>query len=255
VRCLLADVLRSLVASPSPVGHGLCSFVLEYLVHGDQAPALNDVGAALSALAAFDRDLASCWRALIDQPSRSDGAEMVLGDFDDSCADEPVTPANIERAVLSGCAQRLLGSRRAAFDALRSGFVRCEDLSIQLATFGTADELALVLQGKQTLSAQELLDCFELPHSSVDEEYDAGFAAAGSRADEYFEQVLRDEEQFGDTCRLAMLRWCTALSALPVGGLQDNKVKLRLYGVEVDDNTLPETHTCTREVGKHGSNV
>ena len=35
---------------------------------------------------------------------------------------------------------------------------------------------------------------------------------------------------------------------LPFGGLRENKIQLRLYGVEVDDKTLPETHTCTREL-------
>ena len=44
------------------------------------------------------------------------------------------------------------------------------------------------------------------------------------------------------------MRWCTALDAVPVGGLKDDKVKLRLFGAEPDDATLPETHTCTREI-------
>ena len=41
---------------------------------------------------------------------------------------------------------------------------------------------------------------------------------------------------------------CTALTALPVGGLRENKIRLRLYGPDIDDHTLPETHTCTREL-------
>jgi hypothetical protein len=28
----------------------------------------------------------------------------------------------------------------------------------------------------------------------------------------------------------------------------ENKIRLRLYGPEPDDETLPETHTCTREL-------
>ena len=43
-------------------------------------------------------------------------------------------------------------------------------------------------------------------------------------------------------------RRCTGLTALPVGGLRDHKICLRSYGPESDDVTLPETHTCTREV-------
>ena len=36
-------------------------------------------------------------------------------------------------------------------------------------------------------------------------------------------------------------------AALPTGGLRD-KIRLKLYGPEPDNNTLPETHTCTREL-------
>lgn len=39
-----------------------------------------------------------------------------------------------------------------AFDALRRGFLHCEDLQIQLAAVGKPRELALVLQGSQSLS-------------------------------------------------------------------------------------------------------
>lgn len=64
----------------------------------------------------------------------------------------------------------------------------------------------------------------------------------------YFEALLRDEAAFGEKQRLALFRWCTALIALPAGGLRETKISLRLYGPEVDDSTLPETHTCTREL-------
>ena len=45
-----------------------------------------------------------------------------------------------------------------------------------------------------------------------------------------------------------MIRWCTGLGVLPADGLRDHTIKLRLYGPEVDDASLPETHTCTREL-------
>ena len=47
---------------------------------------------------------------------------------------------------------------------------------------------------------------------------------------------------------MASLIRCTALAALPVGGLGEHKITLRLYGYETDDASLPETHTCTREL-------
>ena len=67
--------------------------------------------------------------------------------------------------------------------------------------------------------------------------------------DAYFEAVLRDELNFSEAQRLLLLKWCTALSSLPVGGVpSEYKIRLRLYGAEPDVSTLPETHTCTREL-------
>ena len=171
-----------------------------------------------------------------------------MDDFDDGAAELAVTPENVHLAVLRGCHARLVSCRSVSLDAMRRGFVRCEDLQIQLAALGPPHELGLVLQGKQSLSVADLLDCFVLPHTSLEEEEAAGFAAVGSHVPESFERLLRDEAFFGETERLALLRWCTALCALPIGGLSESKIKLRLYGPEVDDSTLPETHTCTREV-------
>ena len=136
-------------------------------------------------------------------------------------------------------------------------------LQVQLAAIGL-DGLRNALQGRRSLSADELLDCFELPSTSEYEAAAAGFAAANSPVDSYFEAVIRGTYMpggsplsasgssdafgaFGEAERLALLQWCTALGALPAGGL-DDKIRLRLYGPELDDETLPETHTCTREL-------
>ena len=62
-----------------------------------------------------------------------------------------------------------------------------------------------------------------------------------------FEALLMDEELFCEGRRLQLFQWCTALGALPFGGLRDNKINLRLYEGS-DDATLPETHTCTHEL-------
>lgn len=46
--------------------------------------------------------------------------------------------------------------------------------------------------------------------------------------------------------RLNVLTWCTALTALPCGGL-DSLVTIKYYE-GADDGSLPVVHTCSREV-------
>mmetsp|Transcript_50447 Transcript_50447/g.139696 ORF Transcript_50447/g.139696 Transcript_50447/m.139696 type:complete len:160 (-) Transcript_50447:100-579(-) len=130
---------------------------------------------------------------------------------------------------------------------MRAGFLRHEDLQLQLAALPPA-VLCTMLCGRRTLSSQELLECFALPSSSDAEAAAAGFDAVGSAVPAFFEAALRDDSLFDEAHRLQLLTWCTALTALPVGGLRENKIRLRLYGPDIDDHTLPETHTCTREL-------
>lgn len=110
------------------------------------------------------------------------------------------------------------------------------------------DELTAMVQGQTEFSADELLACFTLPSSSLEAERSAGFADVGARVAEDFEVMLRDGLLLDASARLKLLSWCTALTVLPFGGLRENKIQLRLYGPEPDDETLPETHTCTREL-------
>ena len=238
------------IVDDHPLGHGFCGFVLDFLVHGDESEALRDVAVAIDALAGYDRALADSWRALLElDHAQIADLGMTVDDFDGTAAaDVPVTTHNLPEAVLLGCAGRLLGARRASFDALRRGFLRCEDLTVQLAALGPPQTLSLILQGKRELSTDDLLGCFLLPAASREEETAAGFTAVDSRVAEWFEALLCNAETFGPERRLAMLRWCTALSALPVGGMHETRVRLRLYGEELDDESLPETHTCTREL-------
>jgi hypothetical protein len=188
------------------------------------------------------------WRGLLDAPAHAAELGLAFDDFDDAAEPIPVTATNLPSAILLGCTRRLLSGREAAFQALRRGFVRCEDLQVQLGALGSADELSLLITGKQRLSAAELIDCFAMPSSSVEAQIEAGFAAVGSNVPQLFAMLLHDEATFDEPRRFAMLRWCTALAALPVGGLKQEPIKLKLYGPEPDDETLPETHTCTREV-------
>ena len=159
----------------------------------------------------------------------------------------PLTMENVASAVLAGCQTRLVGRRRRGLEALREGFIKHEDLQLQLAALPTG-VLLTMLKGRVTLSVNELLECFVLPSSSEAEAVAAGFKLVSSSFPRFFLDVLHDGAGFGEANRLQLLTWCTALTALPVGGLRENKIRLRLYGPDVDDATLPETHTCTREL-------
>ena len=241
-------VLCKCVLDDHPIGFGCAQFLFAWLVHGEDVEALHDVHAALRALDDVDPRLSTSWRQLLAlPPSQVDTMGLTLENFVTGEGDAPLTAANLEAAVLSGCRQRLFDERRDAMCALRHGFVRCEDLTVQLAAF-ELDELTSMLQGQMRLSADELLACFAFPSSSEEEARDAGFDDIGSRAAADFEELLRDGSYLDDAARLTLLNWCTALTVLPFGGLRDHKIRLRLYGQEADDSTLPETHTCTREV-------
>jgi len=61
-------------------------------------------------------------------------------------------------------------------------------------------------------------------------------------------RVLRDSDTLGAERRICLLQWATALGALPAAGLAaDRKIRLKLYE-GVGDETLPEVHTCSREL-------
>ena len=226
-----------------PIGRGLCHMTFECLVH-DAPLSLSTVHAGLYALREYDPSLATSWKLLLDDQSHPlDELGLTCGDFDEDADDDaqPVTSETLADAVLAGCRHRLLGVRRSAFDHLRRGFTMREDLSLQLSAVRVAD-LAPTLQGKISLTASELLACFELPSASDVEARDAGFGDAGSAADVYFEAMLRDEAAFDEGRRLALLQWCTALGALPAGGLREHKIRLRLYGSNQSSNAGTGAH-------------
>ena len=202
-------VLLKCIIDDHPIGHGVCPFVLDQLVHGDAGAALElgSPASALSALARFDASLAESWRQLLEVPEHVAG--LTYEDFDPDAPDIYVPPAAVGEAIRMGVTQRLLTSRAGAFAALRRGAHSAEDLTVQLATVGSSDELSFLLQGKREVSAHELLECFTLPRTSVHEEAAAGFAAVGSEVPSYFEALLLDETVFGPEERLTLLRWCT----------------------------------------------
>lgn len=75
-------------------------------------------------------------------------------------------------------------------------------------------------------------------------------ARAFVRASDLLRAVLSDAEAINEGQRLALLQWATGLNALPKGGLKDQAaglIKLLPYP-EAGDATLPEVHTCTRDM-------
>ena len=250
-------------------GGGLASFVLEYLVHGAEARALSSPARAVEALAECDAELAEQWRGYLRAGKLPEGLELELMDFDPEAEEDvPVDATNLDAAVLAGCRHRLLTVRKGSLQALREGFTQLLDLSVQLAPL-SAEQLALLVRGRVSFSASELVECFEWPQLTEAEaeaekkaeeeakvqgkpgatpkakraarEGAAAFVHAGS----LLREVLSDAEAITEAQRLVLLQWATGRNALPKGGLQ-KKITLLPYE-SADEGTLPVVHTCTHE--------
>ena len=235
-RMLLKSVLDD-----HPTGPALSSFVLEFICGAHEARAfrMERPRDALRLLAACDADLAQSWTAMLNASSADFAAfGLTLDCFDDSLPAEPLAATNVGRAVVAGCRRKLLVDRHAALVALREGFTLEGrlDLGVQLAQHSNTD-LSLLLQGKPTLSAQDLLDCFD-------------WSDPCCAAVTYLRELLQDAGAFDATRRQLLLRWCTGRNVLPVSGL-GSKVTFAAADVpqnEVSDGRLPEASTCFHEV-------
>lgn len=238
-----------------PLGRGLGCFIFEYLADSHERRVFSSPNLALAALVDYDADLAGRWSKYLIEPMTGSG--LTLGDFDgsldddDELADEEV-PATVEalgKAIIAGCRWRLLTSRERSLCALREGFVEHVDLRVQLGALSSA-ELMRMLRGNTDLSSEDLLECFHWPDLRAPEhvEREAGFAAANSEVPRYLREMILDESDAGLSVeqRLHLLEWCTALTALPCGGLRD-LITLKI-SAEADPNDFPIVHTCTHEV-------
>lgn len=168
--------------------------------------------------------------------------DLSLQYFDGEIADEsdePVTPANVARAVVVGCRHSLLLSREPELRALRDGFSYALDLSLQLAPH-PCDAVMLLVQGKHSISARDLLGCI------------AWDAPDSSPAAPLLRELIECDESEGldEGQRRLLLRWCTGLIAVPVGGL-----KRRITPIEFvpprgspADASFPDPHTCSSEL-------
>jgi len=211
-------------------------------VHAHSAAAFNSPHAALLKLAEYDAVLAGAWCAVLHSPAKREG--LTLYDFDETLGEEPLTDENTPRAILAACRRRLFTDRLDALSAMRAGFLMHEDLQVQLAALSEG-EVVQMLRGKVALTAQDLSECFDWPWASEEAELESGFGE--SAVPRWLEELLLDEGHFDEARRLQLLQWTTALCALPLGGLGDNKIQLRLYR-DAEEGTLPETHTCTHEL-------
>ena len=160
--------------------------------------------------------------------------------FDDALESEPIVRTNLARAIVAGCRRRLLTDHRAALEALAEGFTfgGRVDLRLQLAQH-RIDDLQLLLQGKASLSAQDVLDCFDWsePHSSPAVAHLRELLSRGT-----------DEGGLDESQRFLLLRWCTGRNTLPVSGLE-KKVGLILDDTAGPaDQRIPVAHTCSYEI-------
>ena len=273
----LGRVLCKAVLDGHPLGGGLARFLFEFLVfenHGERR-VFDDAQPrkALRALKDYDPVLADSWAALLDGTSPVEG--LTLEDMDDSLPEpeQPLTAANLPRAIVAGCRRRLLLDRREALEALRDGFTEHVDLTVQLAA-QSCDDMLKMVQGKLRISAAELVSCFTCapgccpsthtgtdsrcphltrlaarvaagPNDSANAAAEAGFPA-GSRVGEYLRSVLEDKAMFNEAERFRFVQWATALRALPPGGLETEDERISIKCVQGGDERLPVVHTCSR---------
>ena len=92
--------------------------------------------------------------------------------------------------------------------------------------------------GKDSLSAEDLLSCFDFAP--------CGDNAAGESVAGYLRELVGsvlDEQQ-----RRQLLRWATSRSTLPANGLEQKVTLIRKISCGIPDQCLPEAYTCSLEV-------
>jgi hypothetical protein len=233
-KCILDD---------QPLGRGLGRFVFEYLADAHERRVFRDPHAALATMADHDPDLARHWEQLLLRPQPG----LTLDLFDDWLGAEELAPTSeaFGHAIIAGCRRRLLTDREASLRALRDGFAEQGDvdLTLQLGALSSA-ELMRMLRGNTDLSRSDLLGCFRWLGPGVQ-----SFAAVGPDVPRYLREIILDESpatSLSGEQRLLLLEWCTALTALPCGGLKEP------IAIDLDagagEGSLPTVHTCTHEL-------
>ena len=111
---------------------------------------------------------------------------------------------------------------------------------LRASEHASAQASAPLLQvcGKDSLSAEDLLSCFDFAP--------CGDNAAGDLVAGYLRELvgsLLDEQQ-----RRQLLRWATSRSTLPANGLEQKVTLIRKITSGIPDQCLPEAYTCSLEV-------
>ena len=122
---LVGRFLLKSVLDDHPTGPGPSSFLLEFLSGAHETRAFRDSHPtyALQLLASADPVCAQSWSNLLPLSGEELAATtLTLDDFDDALPEQPLSRANVSRAVVAGCRRKLLTDRRASLAALRDGF-------------------------------------------------------------------------------------------------------------------------------------
>ena len=190
---------------------------------------------ALQLVADFAPALAQQWRVHALEASADALGALTLDMFDESLGEGGVTRDNVASAVVAGCRRVLLAGREEQLKALERGFTfnGKVDLALQLAPI-PAEQLLLMVHGRDNLSSEDLLGCFKWPAP------DEAVAGAAAHLREVIAHMLDQPN------RQLLLRWCTARSTLPVDGLKE-KVGIGLLVPDAQgspDQFFPLAHTC-----------
>ena len=92
--------------------------------------------------------------------------------------------------------------------------------------------------GKDSLSAEDLLSCFDFAPR--------GDGAAGDLVAGYLREVVGSE--LDEQQRRQLLRWATSRSTLPANGIEQKVTLIRKISCGIPDQCLPEAYTCSLEV-------
>ena len=118
----------------------------------------------------------------------------------------------------------------------------CPSAPLRLRAFPrlSAHAPAPLLQvcGKDSLSAEDLLSCFDFAPR--------GDGAAGDLVAGYLREVVGSE--LDEQQRRQLLRWATSRSTLPANGLEQKVTLIRKISCGIPDQCLPEAYTCSLEV-------
>ena len=114
----------------------------------------------------------------------------------------------------------------------------CTSAPPRLSASTQASAPLLQVCGKDSLSAEDLLSCFDFAP--------CGDNAAGDLVAGYLRELVGsvlDEQQ-----RRQLLRWATSRSTLPANGLEQKVTLIRKITSGIPDQCLPEAYTCSLEV-------